>query len=111
MPTPTTDFTIFDAQELINWDSFFTGDDSISNIRALRRPLTQSGQRNVERYVELQGTDVVFHVDATQLADRHPAPGDTISDSSTTQYNVLFCEKQTIGNTYTIIVRKVEEEA
>jgi hypothetical protein len=109
MPTPTTDFTVFDAQELINWEGFLTGDDPISNIRALRRPLTQSGQRNVERYITLEATDVVFHVDATQLTDRRPAAGDTISDASSTQYNVLFCEKQTIGNTYTLIARKVEE--
>jgi hypothetical protein len=110
MPTPTTDFTIFDAQELINWDSFLSGEDPISNVRALRRPLTQSRQRNVERYIELAATDVVFHVDATQLEGRHPAAGDTISDSSSIQYNVLFCEKQTIGNTYVIIARKIEEE-
>src|SRR6266516_5915124 len=70
MPTPTTDFTVFDAQELINWDSFLTGDDPISNIRALQRPLTQSGQRNVELYITHKATDVVFHVDATQLANR-----------------------------------------
>src|SRR4051794_32511878 len=111
MPTPTTDFTIFDAGEFIKWDSFLNGDDLISNVRALRRPLTQSAQRNVERYVDLQAADVVFHVDATQLTDHHPAAGDLISDANATQYNVLFCEKQTIGNTYTLIVRKVEEEA
>ena len=111
MPTPTTDFTIFDAVELIAWDSFSLGDDPIQDVRALRRPLTQSAQRNVERYIELQASDVVFHVDATQLADRRPSAGDRISDASATSYDVLFREKQTIGNTYTIIVRKVPEGA
>src|SRR5690349_1570152 len=109
MPTPTTDFTIFDAVELINWESFLSGDEPVHDVRALRRPLTQSAQRNVERYIELQASDVVFHVDATPLVDRHPSGGDTVSDGSATSYNVLFCEKQTIGNTYTIIVRKIPE--
>jgi hypothetical protein len=111
MPDPTSDFTVFDAQELINWESFLSGEDPISNIRALRRPLTQSRQRNVERYIELAATDVVFHVDATQLDGRHPAAGDRISDASAIEYNVLFCEKQTIGNTYALVARKIEEQA
>jgi hypothetical protein len=111
MPIPTADFTIFDAQELINWESFLNGDEPISDVRALRRPLTQSRQRNVKRYVELQGSDVVFHVDASQLAGRNPAAGDAISDSNGVHYNLIFCEKQTIGNTYAMIVRKIEEGA
>jgi hypothetical protein len=109
MPTPTTDFTIFDSIELINWDAFLTGDDPLHDVRAVRRPLTQSAQRNVERYVDLRATDVVFHVDATQFGDRRPLAADTISDASLMSYTVLFCEKQTIGNTYTIVARKIEE--
>src|SRR5438105_1626269 len=110
MPTPTTEFTIFDAEELINWESFLNGEDPVSNVRALRRPLTQSRQRNIERYVTLQATDAVFHVDAGQLSDRHPGAGDILSDANAVRYNVLFCEKQTIGNTYAIVARKIEEE-
>jgi hypothetical protein len=109
MPEPTTDFTVFDARELINWEAFLVGDEPIDNVPALRRPLTQSRQRNVERYIELMATDVVFHVDAESLAGRRPSAGDIISDSSDVHYNVLFCERQTIGNTYVIVVRKIEE--
>jgi len=109
MPDPTTDFTIFDARELINWEGFLVGDEPIENVPALRRPLTQSRQRNIERYIELMATDVVFHVDATSLEGRRPSAGDAISDSGGTHYNVLFCERQTIGNTYVLVARKIEE--
>jgi hypothetical protein len=66
MPTPTTDFSIFDAQELVDYEPLTGG--PVSNVRAVRRPLTQSRQRNVERYIELQATDVVFHLDNGPLA-------------------------------------------
>jgi hypothetical protein len=71
----------------------------VSNVPALRRPLTQSRQRNVERYLELQPSDVVFHIEASALGAGRPTAGDIISDSSF------------IGNTYAIIVRQREEEA
>ena len=61
MPTPTTDFSIFDGQELVSYTP--VSDPAVENVPALRRPLTQSGQRNVERYVELEFSDVVFHLD------------------------------------------------
>ena len=52
MPTPTTDFSIFDGQELVTYDPVGRSRSS-ANIPAVRRPLTQSRQRNVERYIEL----------------------------------------------------------
>ena len=66
MPTPTPDFSIFDWQELVTYAP--VSDDLVENVPALRRPLTQSGMRNVERYVELLATDVVFHLDGANLA-------------------------------------------
>ena len=79
MPTPTTDFSIFDGRELVSYAP--ASDDPVENVPALRRPLTQSGMRNVERYVALLQTDVVFHLDGTSLAAKTLAAGDTITDS------------------------------
>ena len=69
MPTPTTDFSIFDGQELVTYTPV-SDDAGRESCRPLRRPLTQSAQRNVERYVELQATDVVFHLDGTRLVSK-----------------------------------------
>jgi hypothetical protein len=57
-----SDFSIFDGQETVTYNA---GGTTIENVPALRRPLTQSRQRNVERYIELEATDVVFHLDTT----------------------------------------------
>ena len=105
MPTPTTDFSIFDGQELLSYEP--TSFPSVSNVPAVRRPLSRSAQRNVERYVALQATDVVFHLDATQLATIPLLAGDTISDSSSQIYLVLFIERQTLNNTAAAVCRPV----
>jgi hypothetical protein len=103
MPTPTTDFTIFDGQELVTYDPI-TG-ATVNNVPALRRPLTQSRQRNVERYIELQATDVVFHLAGGPLASTVIKAGDTIIDSGSKSYSVLFVERQTLNNTVAAVCR------
>ena len=65
MPDPTTDFGIFDHQELVTWNA---GTGPIAGIRAVRRPLTQTVGRRIERFVSLNADDVVFHLDAAPLA-------------------------------------------
>ena len=77
MPTPAADFTIFDGQELVVYTP--SGGSPIENVPALRRPLTKSSQRNVESFVELHATDVVFHLDGTSLAGASLAAGDTLT--------------------------------
>jgi uncharacterized protein YgbK (DUF1537 family) len=104
MPTPTTDFSIFDAQETVTY-LFVNGDPALENVPAVRRPLTQSGMRNVERYVELQATDVVFHLDATSFSSSTVLVGDLITDVHAVTYNVLFVERQTLTNTLAVVCR------
>jgi hypothetical protein len=106
MPTPTTDFSIFDWQELVTYAP--VTDDVVENVPALRRPLTQSGMRNVERYVELFQTDVVFHLDGTNLASKILAGGDTITDAHGVMYQALFVERQTLNNTIAVVCRHSE---
>ena len=103
MPTPTTDFSIFDGQELVTYEP--VSDPAVANVPAIRRPLTQSRQRNVERYIELFATDVVFHLDATPLASTHLMAGDTLTDSESVTYQVLFVERQTLNNTVAVVCR------
>lgn len=103
MPTPTTDFSIFDGQELVTYAP--VSDPVVENVPALRRPLTQSGQRNVERYVELQATDVIFHFDATYLGSTVLAAGDTLMDSNSLSYQIVFVERQTLNNTVAAVGR------
>ena len=103
MPIPTTDFTIFDDQELVTYDP--TSGPAIANVPAVRRPLTQSRMRNVERYITLQATDVVFHLDGTPLAAATLAAGDTITDADSKTYQVLFVERQTLRNTVAVVCR------
>jgi hypothetical protein len=102
MPTPTTDFSIFDGQELIAYEP--TSDPPINDVRAVRRPLTQSSQRNVERYVDLEPTDVVFHLDGVPLATTHLMAGDTLTAGGQTHL-VLFVERQTFNNTVAAVCR------
>lgn len=106
MPTPTTDFSIFDWQELVSYAP--VTDDLVENVPALRRPLTQSGMRNVERYIELYSTDVVFHLDGTNLASKTLLGGDIITDAHGVAYQVLFCERQTLNNTIAVVCRHSE---
>jgi len=103
MPTPTTDFSIFDWQELVSYAP--VTDDPVESVPALRRPLTQSGMRNVERYIELVSTDVVFHLDGTNLASKILAVGDIITDAQSRTYQVLFCERQTLNNSIVVVAR------
>ena len=105
MPTPTTDFSIFDDQELMTYDPI-TG-SVIEDLPALRRPLTQSRQRNVERYVELLATDVVFHLEAAPLESATMAVGDTLMDANSISYQVIFFERQTLNNIVAVVGRPV----
>lgn len=104
MPTPTTDFSIFDWQELVSYAP--VTDDLVENVPALRRPLTQSSMRNVERYVELvPATDVVFHLDGTNLASKILTVGDNITDAHSRNYQVLFYERQVLNNSIVVVGR------
>ena len=103
MPTLTTDFSIFDGQELVTYEP--AGGPPVANVPAVRRPLTQSSQRNVERFFELEATDVVFQLDATPLAGIALSAEDTITDSNSQPYDVMFIERQTFNNTAAVVCR------
>ena len=103
MPNPTTDFSIFDALELVTYDPA-TG-PAISNVRAVRRPLTQSRMRNIETFVALQATDFVYHLDAGPLSSATLKAGDTITDAQSQIHSVLFVERQTLANTVATVCR------
>ena len=103
MPTPTTDFSIFDGQELVTYDPA-TG-TTVANVPAVRRPLTQSRGRNVESFVMLQATDVVFHLNGILLASTILVAGDTITDANSDTYQVLFIERQSLNNTVLAVCR------
>lgn len=105
MPTPTTDFSIFDGQELLTYGS--AGGSPVVDVPAVRRPLTQSRGRNVERYITLEATDVVFHLDGTPLAGTLLAVGDTVTDASSHSYVVLFIERQSLDTTVVVVCRPV----
>jgi hypothetical protein len=106
MPTPTTDFSIFDWQELVSYAP--VSDDPVENVPALRRPLTKSAMRNVERYVELFLTDVVFHLEGTNVTPKVLAAGDVITDSHGVTYQVVVYERQTLNNTVAVVCRQAE---
>jgi hypothetical protein len=105
MPTPTTDFSIFDAIELVSYAP--AAGSSVSDVRAVRRPLTQSSQRNIQRFVQLQAADVVFHLDAAPLASAtlSSTAGDAVTDANGKTYGVLFFEHQTLNNTVLVVCR------
>jgi hypothetical protein len=106
MPTPTTDFSIFDWQELVSYAP--VSDDLVENVPALRRPLMQSAMRNVERYVDLFPTDVVFHLDGANVASKILGTGDVITDAHGVTYNVLVYERQTLNNTVAVVCRHLD---
>ena len=103
MPEPTTDFSIFDHQELLTYTPALGS--PVAGVPAVRRPLTQSRQRNVERYIELEPTDVVFHLDAAPLSATALAAGDTLTDDLNTTYSVLFVERQTLDHSVAAVCR------
>ena len=103
MPTPTTDFSIFDGQQLVTYTP--ASASPVANGPAVRRPLTQSRQRNVERYIQLQPTDAIFHLDGTPLAAANLAAGDTLTDAGSVTYQVLFVERQTLEGTVAVVCR------
>lgn len=103
MPTPTIDFSIFDGQMLVTYEP--AGQTPIADISAIRRPLTQSRQRNVERYIELMPTDEVFHLDAAPLTNATLSAGDTLTGADATVYEVLFVERQTLNRTVAAVCR------
>ncbi len=103
MPGPTIEFSVFDNQELVTYVPV-TG-PAVSDVPALRRPLTQSRQRNVERYADLHVTDVVFHLDGTTLAGATLATSDTIIDADSHNYGVVFVERQSLGSVVVAIGR------
>lgn len=105
MPAPTTDFAIFDGQELITYAAL--SGPTVSNVPAVRRPLTQSRQRNIERYLDLEATDIILHLDNTPLAAADLAAGDTITDADTATYTVIFVERQVLNNTVAVVCRPV----
>lgn len=103
MTMPSTDFSIFDGQELVEYAP--AAGSPIAEVRAVRRPLTQSRQRNVETFVALEATDVVFHLEAAPLAGIDAAAGDTLTDGASQGYEVLFIERQTLDNTFVAVGR------
>jgi hypothetical protein len=103
MPTPTTDFSIFDGQELVTYEP--ASGPAVSNVPAVRRPLTHSRSRNIEQFVVLEATDVVFHLDAAPLAATALAAGDTVTDALSNDYEVLFVERQTLNNSAVVVCR------
>ncbi len=105
MASPTFEFPVFDGQELVTYAP--AAGAAVSNVPAVRRPLTQSRQRNVERYVDLQVSDVIFHLGGTALAASTLAVGDVITDANSHGYNVVFVERQTLGSIVVAIGRAV----
>ncbi len=103
MPTPATDFTVFDGQELVEYTP--AGGMAIENVPALRRSLTKSAQRNVESFVELHATDVVFHLDAAMLAAATLAAADTLVDAAGQHYQVKFIERQSWNSVAVAVCR------
>ena len=101
MSDPTTDFGIFDHQELVSW---IAGGGPVNNIRAVRRPLTQTVGRRIEQFVSLNANDVVFHLDAAPLAGVELALGDGLQ-SAIGLYLVIFYEFQSFNTTILAVCR------
>lgn len=105
MPSLTFEFSVFDNQELVTYAPLVGA--VVNNVPAVRRPLTQSRQRNVERYVDLQVSDVIFHLGGASLAGATLAIGDSITDANSRSYGVVFVERQTLGSVVVAIGRAV----
>jgi hypothetical protein len=103
MPIPTTNFSIFDGQELVSYEPI--SGSAVNNVSAVRRPLTQSRLRNVETYVALEPTDFVYHLDGPPLSNTALMAGDSITDASSQTHQVLFVERQTFENTIAAVCR------
>lgn len=103
MLEPTTDFGVFDHQQLVTWNA---GTGPIAGIRAVRRPLTQSTGRRIEQFVTLEATDAVFHLEGAPLAGVELAAGDELQTSAAT-YSVVFVERQSFETTILAVCRPV----
>src|SRR5262245_17045459 len=103
MPEPTTDFGIFDHRQLVEW--VWSG-GTVENIRAVRRPLTQTVGRRIEQFISLNATDVVFHLDAAPLAGVAIAVNDELVAGGVT-YAVIFFEFQSFDTTVLVVCRPV----
>ncbi len=101
MPEPTTDFSIFDNQELVSW---IAASGRIDGIRAVRRPLTQTVGRRIEQFVTLVATDIVFHLEAAPLAGVELGTDDGL-ETATSAYVVIFHEHQSFNNTILTVCR------
>ena len=100
---PTTDFTIFDGQLLVDWDA----PPGYTGIRAVERPLTKSTGRRIEQFVVLDGSEKVFHLEAGgPLEGVEMVAGDSLSIQGGPTFNtIVFVEKQTLGNTWMVVAR------
>ena len=104
---PEGDFVIFDNFELMSYQQ--GNGDPLENVKAVRRPLTQSQQRNVERYIQLEPGDVIWHVDITGFHESgvYPAAGDFIITSDQQEYNVIFAEEHAFNTNVAVVGRHV----
>jgi len=103
MPEPSFSFAVFDGQEIVSYTP--SGEPAVEGIRAVRRPLTKSSQRNVERFVELTATDIVLHLDALPLAEIELAVGDSLTDANSVVHEVLFAERQALSSSVAVVCR------
>jgi hypothetical protein len=103
VPDPTTDFGVFDHQQLVDW---VAGSGTVNGIRAVRRPLTQSTGRRIEQFVTLEATDVVFHLEAAPLVGVELQAGDELQTSAAS-YSVVFVERQSFDTTILAVCRPV----
>ena len=79
MPTPTTDFSIFDGQELVTYEPVTDSTVEQRACAAAAAHAIAAAERRAD-IVMLQATDVVFHLDGTPLAAVIRGGGDTITD-------------------------------
>src|SRR5262245_43285785 len=105
MSAPLEFFSIFDGQESVTYTPAV--DSPVEGVLALRRPLTQSRMRNVERYVQLQATDVIFYLEGGSLTDVALAAGDSLSDDNGVAYQVVYVERQSLKNLVAVVGRPV----
>jgi len=104
---PEGDIAVFDNFEFITYTQGSA--NPMESVRAIRRPLTQSQQRNVERYIQLEPGDIIWHVDLAGFHDAgvYPAVGDIVTTYDQQDYNVIFAEEQAFNTNVAIIGRHV----